>query len=289
MEPKEREPVTPRVELHFVLGWPGRAIRVVIIINLDFMEGKKRHSREAANTEDEDEDAPLPDSSCVSLYRLNDRVLWNEVFRYPDSTEGAGEIVLGLADFVPEIAARRIGRQALESAPVIVSFHQLNDQFRRTAKRPLVLDNAKTQPQPQRTGRKRVRFNWDLPEEESNEEETESGPKSEEEGPSKKRRLSPSQQTFHASTAGGALVQRTSTQVTRSRSRCTPDVVTRSQSRASSQGWLDVNQHRQMILVSFSLHPSAYYGCQLLRPMASQRSRNLSKADVIRPGAGQAH
>lgn len=223
-----------RLARSYISGSNG-AIRTVLTIDLDYMQGKRKRSRAEAEAED---GSPQPGCSCVCLYRMDKRVMWNEVFREPDGTERDGEIKLSLADFVPEAVVRRIGRQVLEDATVVIPFSQLNAQLRRGEKRQLALEKSKTQEQ--RGGRKRLRFDWDLPEEDASTHVESSGDDDGGEGPSKKRRLSPSQKTFRGSTQGSttlALAQRPSARVTRSRSRGRPtcSVVTRSRSRANSQ------------------------------------------------------
>lgn len=66
--------------------------RVVTTIDLDHTEGKKRPKRAAAIAIRRKKEAPQPGLCCVSLYPLDDRVLWKELFRVPDDAEQANQL-----------------------------------------------------------------------------------------------------------------------------------------------------------------------------------------------------
>ncbi|KAJ0100653.1 hypothetical protein J7T55_008971, partial [Diaporthe amygdali] len=141
----------------------GGAIRTVLTVDLEHQERTQR-KRKDGNADGQKPRA----ASSVCLYRLGKRVLWDAVFRDEEGVEQAGELDLCLSDFVPEGSERRIGRQALETTPITVPFHQLAELLRKGERRQVAHDKT-PEPEGNRRAqnrarkRKQVTFDWDLP------------------------------------------------------------------------------------------------------------------------------
>lgn len=103
--------------------------------------------------------------STISLFRLGTRVLHDQVFRDAQDRQAEGGFELNLADFVPDAPStdEPVPRAILESLAFTVPFSDLCDALESGEEQQRLTEKTHT-PQPEaRSNRKRVHFDWALP------------------------------------------------------------------------------------------------------------------------------